>query len=414
MNDKSKPGYRGNEVSPNADRTSSACPTGAANRDAFATRAIHAGQEPDPSTGAVITPIYATSTYVQESPGVHKGYDYARSHNPTRFAYERCLADLESGRHGFAFASGMAATATALELLDAGSHVVAMDDLYGGTYRLFERVRRRSAGLAFSFVDLSDVAAVEAAIRPETRMIWVETPTNPLLKLADLEAIARLAKRKGLISVADNTFASPYVQRPLEQGFDLVMHSTTKFINGHADMVGGALIVGSNDDLAERVRFLQNAVGGIAGPFDSFLALRGLKTLSLRMERHCSNAQTLAEWLERQPAISSVRYPGLASHRQHDLAKRQMHGFGGMVTAVLKGGLPAARTMLERTRLFALAESLGGVESLIEHPAIMTHASIPPEQRTAIGIEDGLVRLSVGVEDVEDLRRDLEQALGGL
>jgi cystathionine gamma-lyase len=386
----------------------------AANRDAFATRAIHAGQEPDPTTGAVITPIYATSTYVQESPGVHKGYDYARSHNPTRFAYERCLADLESGRHGFAFASGMAATATALELLDSGSHVVAMDDLYGGTYRLFERVRRRSAGLAFSFVDLSDLAATEAAIRPDTKMIWVETPTNPLLKLVDLEAIARLGKRKGLISVADNTFASPYVQRPLEQGFDVVMHSTTKYINGHSDMVGGALIVGSNEDVAERLRFLQNAVGGIAGPFDSFLALRGLKTLALRMERHCSNALELAGWLERHPAIAAVRYPGLASHKQHALARKQMRGFGGMVTAVLKGGLPAARSMLERTRLFALAESLGGVESLIEHPAIMTHASIPQEQRQAIGIEDGLVRLSVGVEDVADLRRDLEQALGGL
>jgi cystathionine gamma-lyase len=394
MNDKSKPA--------------------AANRDAFATRAIHAGQEPDPSTGAVITPIYATSTYVQESPGTHKGYEYSRSQNPTRFAYERCLADLESGRHGFAFASGMAATATMLDLLDSGSHVIAMDDLYGGTYRLFDRVRRRSAGLSFSFLDLSDIAAVEAAIRPETRMIWVETPTNPLLKLVDLEAIARLAKHRDLVSVCDNTFASPYVQRPLELGFDVVMHSTTKYINGHSDMVGGALIAGSNEALAERLRFLQNAVGAIAGPFDSFLALRGLKTLALRMERHCSNALALAEWLETQPAIGSVRYPGLASHQQHDLAKRQMRGFGGMVTAVLKGGLPAAKSMLERTRLFALAESLGGVESLIEHPAIMTHASIPPEQRAAIGIEDGLVRLSVGVEDVEDLRRDLEQALGGL
>ena len=394
MNDKSKPA--------------------AANRDAFATRAIHAGQEPDPSTGAVITPIYATSTYVQESPGTHKGYEYSRSQNPTRFAYERCLADLESGRHGFAFASGMAATATMLDLLDSGSHVIAMDDLYGGTYRLFDRVRRRSAGLSFSFLDLSDIAAVEAAIRPETRMIWVETPTNPLLKLVDLEAIARLAKHRDLVSVCDNTFASPYVQRPLELGFDVVMHSTTKYINGHSDMVGGALIAGSNEALAERLRFLQNAVGAIAGPFDSFLALRGLKTLALRMERHCSNALALAEWLETQPAIGSVRYPGLASHQQHDLAKRQMRGFGGMVTAVLKGGLPAAKSMLERTRLFALAESLGGVESLIEHPAIMTHASIPPEQRAAIGIADGLVPLSVGVEDVEDLRRDLEQALGGL
>jgi cystathionine gamma-lyase len=391
MNDKSKPA--------------------AANRDAFATRAIHAGQEPDPSTGAVITPIYATSTYVQESPGTHKGYEYSRSQNPTRFAYERCLADLESGRHGFAFASGMAATATMLDLLDSGSHVIAMDDLYGGTYRLFDRVRRRSAGLSFSFLDLSDIAAVEAAIRPETRMIWVETPTNPLLKLVDLEAIARLAKHRDLVSVCDNTFASPYVQRPLELGFDVVMHSTTKYINGHSDMVGGALIAGSNEALAERLRFLQNAVGAIAGPFDSFLALRGLKTLALRMERHCSNALALAEWLETQPAIGSVRYPGLASHQQHDLAKRQMRGFGGMVTAVLKGGLPAAKSMLERTRLFALAESLGGVESLIEHPAIMTHASLPPEQRQALGIGDTLVRLSVGIEDIDDLIADLDHAL---
>jgi cystathionine gamma-lyase len=384
------------------------------NRDAFATRAIHAGQEPDPTTGAVITPIYATSTYVQESPGVHKGFDYARSQNPTRFAYERCLADLESGRHGFAFASGMAATATALELIDSGSHVISMDDIYGGTFRLFERVRKRSAGLDFSFVDLADLAAIEAAIRPNTRLIWVETPTNPLLKLVDLESVARLAKRRGILAIADNTFASPYVQRPLEFGFDAVMHSTTKFINGHSDMVGGALIVGENDEIAERVRFLQNAVGGIAGPFDSFRALRGLKTLALRMERHCDNALRVARYLESHTAIARVRYPGLASHVQHDLARHQMHGFGGMVTAVLKGGLDAARAMLERTRLFSLAESLGGVESLIEHPAIMTHATIPPEQRRAVGIEDGLVRLSVGIEDGDDLCRDLEQALAGL
>jgi cystathionine gamma-lyase len=381
------------------------------NRDHFATRAIHAGQYPDPATGAIMTPIYATSTFVQSSPGVHKGWDYARSGNPTRQAYERCVADLESGQHGYAFASGLACAATILELLDAGSHIVASDDLYGGSYRLFERVRKRSAGLQVTFVDMSDIANVERAMRPETRMIWVETPTNPLLKLADLDAIAQLARTRGAIAVADNTFASPWSQRPLEHGFHIVWHSATKYLNGHSDMVGGVAVVGDDADLAERMGFLQNAVGGIQGPFDSFLALRGLKTLALRMERHASNGIELARWLEAHPKVASVRYPGLASHPQHDLAKRQMHGFGGMVTVVLKGGLGAAKTMLERTRLFALAESLGGVESLIEHPALMTHASIPAEQRKAIGIEDGLVRLSVGVEDVEDLRADLAQAL---
>jgi cystathionine gamma-lyase len=383
------------------------------NRDQFATRAIHAGQSPDPTTGAIMTPIYATSTFVQASPGVHKGWDYARSGNPTRQAYERCIADLESGAHGYAFASGLACAATILDMLDAGSHLVASDDLYGGSYRLFERVRKRSSGLQVTFVDMSDAANVERAMRPETKMIWVETPTNPLLKLADLRAIADIAHRHGALAVADNTFASPWIQRPLEHGFDIVWHSATKYLNGHSDMVGGVAVVGDDAEVADRLGFLQNAVGGIQGPFDSFLALRGLKTLALRMERHASNGLELARWLEAHPKVAKVRYPGLESHPQHALARRQMHGYGGMVTAVLKGGLGAAKTMLERTRLFALAESLGGVESLIEHPALMTHASIPAEQRRRVGIEDGLIRLSVGVEDVEDLRADLAQALEG-
>jgi cystathionine gamma-lyase len=382
-----------------------------ANRQGFATRSIHAGQQPDPTTGAIMMPIYATSTYVQESPGVHKGYEYSRSQNPTRMAYERCIADLESGSAGFAFASGLAATATVLDLLDSGQHIIAMDDLYGGTYRLFERVRKRSAGLSFSFVDLADIKAVEAAIRPETRMIWLESPTNPLLRLVDLEAVAQLGKRRGIITCADNTFASPYVQRPLELGFDLVMHSATKYLNGHSDIVGGIVVVGENAELKDRLTFLQNAVGAVAGPFDSFLALRGLKTLALRMERHCQNAAAVAAWLERHPKVARVHYPGLASHPQHALAKRQMHGFGGMVTAILKGTLADTRRFLERCQIFALAESLGGVESLIEHPAIMTHASLPPEKRAALGIGDGLVRLSVGVEDEADLIADLAQAL---
>ena len=385
------------------------------NRLAFATRAIHAGQAPDPATGAIMTPIYATSTFVQSSPGVHKGYDYARSTNPTRMAYERCLADLESGTRGYAFASGLAAASTILEMLDAGSHVVATDDIYGGCYRLFERVRNRSAGLSVSFVDLSDLAAVEAAIRPETRMIWVETPTNPLLKLVDLGAIAALAKKRGLLTVADNTFASPWIQRPIEHGFDIVFHSATKYLNGHSDMIGGVAVAGENKEAADRLAFLHNAVGGIQGPFDAFLALRGLKTLPLRMERHCANALELAGWLERHPKVESVRYPGLPGHAQHALARRQMAaGFGGMISVVIKGGMEAAKAMLERTHLFALAESLGGVESLIELPALMTHATIPQEERRARGIVDGLVRLSVGVEDVGDLRADLEAALSAV
>jgi cystathionine gamma-lyase len=382
-----------------------------ANRQGLATRAIHAGQSPDPSTGAIMPPIYQTSTYVQDSPGVHKGYEYSRSQNPTRFAYERCIADLESGTRGFAFASGLAAIATALDLLDTGSHVVCSDDLYGGTYRLLARVRQRSAGLSFTLVDMADPEAVERAIRPETRLLWIETPSNPMLKLIDLAAIAGIARRHGIIAAADNTFASPIVQRPLEHGFDLVMHSATKYLNGHSDMVGGVVVVGENADLAERLAFLQNAVGAIAGPFDSFLALRGLKTLPLRMRQHCAGASEIARWLEGHPAIERVIYPGLESHPQHALACRQMDGFGGMVSVVLKGGLPAARRFLERCRLFALAESLGGVESLIEHPAIMTHASVPAEQRAALGIADGLCRLSVGIEDTADLIADLAAAL---
>ena len=385
-----------------------------ATRHSFATRVIHAGQTPDPSTGAIMPPIYATSTYVQSSPGVHQGLDYGRSHNPTRWAFERCVADLESGPQAYAFASGLAAIATVLELVDAGAHVVASDDLYGGTYRLFERVRARSAGTRFSFVDLSDLDALRQAIQPDTRVLWVETPSNPLLKLADLAALAQIAREHNLIAVADNTFASPWVQRPLELGFDVVVHSTTKYLNGHSDVIGGVAIVGSEPRQAEwreRLGFLQNAVGAIAGPFDCFLALRGVKTLALRMERHCSNALGLAQWLEAQPKVARVRYPGLESHPQHALARRQMHGFGGMVSIDLRSDLAGTRRFLEAMRIFALAESLGGVESLIEHPAIMTHATIPAATRAALGIGDALVRLSVGVEDVDDLRDDLTQAL---
>ena len=380
----------------------------------FATRVIHAGQKPDPSTGAIMPPIYATSTFVQSSPGVHQGYDYARSHNPTRSAYERCAADLESGSQAFAFASGLAAIATVLELVPAGSHIVSGDDLYGGTYRLFERVRRKSAGLTVSYVNLVEPARLEAALRPETKIVWVETPTNPLLQLADLRAIAAVVRAHGLISVVDNTFASPWVQRPLELGLDVVVHSATKYLNGHSDVIGGIAVVGREPHqqaLREQLGFLQNAVGAIAGPFDSFLALRGLKTLALRMERHCANALDLAMWLESQPKVTRVFYPGLASHPQHALALRQMHGFGGMISLRLATDLEGAKRFLETLELFALAESLGGVESLVEHPAIMTHASIPVADRRARGIDDSLIRLSVGVEDVEDLRADLARAL---
>ena len=375
------------------------------------TRAIHAGQSPDPTTGAVMPPIYATSTYAQSSPGVHQGFEYSRTHNPTRFAYERCVAGLEGGSRGFAFASGLAATSTILELLDTGSHVVCMDDVYGGTFRLFERVRRRTAGLDFSFVDLTDPAAFEAAIKPDTRMVWVETPTNPMLKIVDLQAVSAIAKKHGLLMVADNTFASPILQRPLEHGADIVMHSATKYLNGHSDMVGGMAVVGDNAELAEQMAFLQNSVGAVQGPFDSFLALRGLKTLHLRMKAHCDNAQALAEWLRTHPAIEQVIYPGLKDHPQHALAARQMDGFGGIVTIRVKGGFESAKRFCERTHLFTLAESLGGVESLVNHPAVMTHASVPVERRAVLGIHDDLVRLSVGVESVEDLRHDLDRAL---
>jgi cystathionine gamma-lyase len=374
------------------------------------TLAIHAGQAPDPSTGAVMPPIYATSTYAQTSPGVHQGFEYSRTHNPTRFAYERCVAGLEGGTRGFAFASGIAATATLLDLLDSGDHVIAMDDIYGGTYRLFERVRRRSAGLDFSFVDLTDTDALEAAIQPHTRLLWVETPTNPLLKIVDLRAVCDIAHRHGLLVVVDNTFASPILQRPLAHGADIVMHSATKFLNGHSDMVGGMLVVGDNAELAEQVAFLQNSTGAVQGPFDSFLALRGLKTLHLRMRAHCDNALAIASALEGHAGIERVLYPGLESHPQHALAARQMDGFGGIVSIVLADDA-TARRFCERTRLFTLAESLGGVESLVNHPAVMTHASIPPERRVALGLSDGLVRLSVGVEYVDDLLADVLHAL---
>ena len=381
----------------------------------FATRAIHAGQSPDPSTGAIMPPIYATSTYVQSSPGVHKGLDYGRSHNPTRWAWERNVADLEGGAAAFAFASGLAAISTVLELIPAGSHIVSGDDVYGGTFRLFDKVRRHSAGHAFSYVDLGQPENLQAALTPNTKLLWVETPTNPLLKLADLRALAEIARSRGILTACDNTFASPYNQRPLELGFDIVVHSATKYLNGHSDVIGGVAIVGSDARLQpvrERLGFLQNAVGAIASPFDSFLALRGLKTLALRIERHNSNALDLAQWLQGEPKVARVHYPGLPSHPQHELAKRQMPGgFGGMISLDLATDLAGARRFLEAVKIFALAESLGGVESLIEHPAIMTHATIPAETRERLGIGDALVRLSIGVEDAGDLRDDLAQAL---
>jgi cystathionine gamma-lyase len=377
----------------------------------FATRCIHAGQSPDPSTGAVMPPIYTTSTYAQSSPGVHKGYDYSRTANPTRGAWERCIADLEGGVRGFAFASGMAATSTLLELLDAGSHIVAMDDLYGGTFRLFERVRKRSAGLEITFANLADPKALESAVRPGTKLIWIETPTNPTLRLVDIAQVTEFARKRGILTVVDNTFASPWVQRPIELGADIVMHSATKYLNGHSDMVGG-VAVAANEELAEKVGFLQNAVGAISGPFDSFLALRGLKTLSLRMRQSSENALQIAGWLEKHKRVSRVLYPGLPSHPQHALAKRQMqNGFSGIVTFFVQGGLNEAKHFLERCRLFTIAESLGGVESLVDHPGLMTHASIPPDKRRELGIDDSLIRLSVGIEDVEDLLADLENAL---
>jgi cystathionine gamma-lyase len=393
----------------------------------LASLVIHGGQRPDPITGAVMPPISLSSTYAQASPGVHQGFEYSRSHNPTRYALERCIAAIEGSSlsestdatcGGFAFSSGLAATATALELLNSGDHLIAMDDLYGGTYRLMTRVRERSMNLQVTYVDMTDPARIEQAITPRTRMIWIETPTNPTLKLVDLDAAAKLGKARGLITVCDNTFATPMLQRPLERGFDVVMHSATKYLGGHSDVVGGILVT-NRADLAEKLRFMQNAIGSVMGPFDAYLVLRGIKTLALRMARHSASASVLAQWLEKHPKVDRVVYPGLTSHPQHKLARKQMllegnPAFGGMITIFLKGGLAESRRFLERVRIFALAESLGGVESLIEHPAIMTHASVPPENRARLGISDTLVRISVGIEDVEDLRADLEQALAAV
>ncbi len=377
----------------------------------FDTRVIHAGQAPDAGTGSVVTPIYATATFAQESPGKTKGYEYARSANPTRDAYEACIADLESGTHGFAFASGTAATAAVIDLLDAGDRVLALRDLYGGTTRLFEQVRKRTAGLVFDYADFGEAGALDAAIHPDTRLIWLETPSNPMLNLVDLAAVASVARSRGILTAVDNTFATPWAQRPLELGIDIVVHSATKYLNGHSDVIGGAVVVG-DDELAERLGFLQNATGGIAGPFDSFLVLRGLKTLSVRMERHCANALKIARWLEDRPEFGRVLYPGLSSHPGHEICRTQMNGRGGgMVTAILDRDLAGTVRFLERCRVFTLAESLGGVESLIEHPAIMTHASVPKEIREEVGIADGLVRLSVGIEDADDLIADLRMAL---
>jgi cystathionine beta-lyase/cystathionine gamma-synthase len=379
-------------------------------QDGFATRAIHVGQDPDPATGAVIVPIYQTSTYAQSEVGVHKGYDYSRTANPTRAALESCLASLDGGRFGLAFASGMAAEDTVLHLLEAGDHVIASDDVYGGTFRLFHRVLER-AGLRFTFIDATRMQSVVDAIQERTRLIWLESPTNPLMKLIDIAAVSAAAHQRGVLVCVDNTFASPYCQRPLELGADLVHYSTTKYLGGHSDVVGGALVT-SDDELSQRLKFLQNAVGGVPGPFDSWLVLRGLKTLALRMRQHSANALQMACFLEQHPTVKGVYYPGLASHPQHELAKRQMlGGFGGMLSFEVRGGVVAAREVARRTRLFTLAESLGGVESLIELPALMTHASLPLERRAEIGIDDGLIRLSVGIEEGDDLVADLSQAL---
>lgn len=378
----------------------------------FNTRVIHAGLNPDPLTGAVITPIYATSTYAQSSPGVHLGYEYSRTHNPTRKAYEECVANLEAGTQGFAFASGMAAVNTVIDLLNKDSHVIATDDLYGGTFRLFDKVKTRVNGLKFSFVDMADLKAIEQAITPQTKMIWVETPSNPMLKVCDLDKIAKLAKKHNLISVVDNTFATPYVQKPLEYGFDIVLHSATKYLNGHSDIINGIVVAGENKEVCENLAFLQNSCGAVADPFSSFFVLRSIKTLAVRMQRHCENALELAFWLEQHPKVKKVIYPGLPNHPNYMLAKNQMRFFGGMISMVLDGDIEYTKQFLSRCELFTLAESLGGVESLIEHPAIMTHASIPKAQREKLGIEDGFVRISVGIEDIGDLQHDLQQALG--
>lgn len=377
----------------------------------FATRVIHAGQTPDPTTGAVMTPIYATSTYKQKSPGEHLGFEYSRTHNPTRFAYENCVADLENGKAGFAFASGMAAINTVIDLLDAGSHVIAAADLYGGTFRLFDKVKKRTQNLQLSFIDMTKPEYLEKSIQPNTKLIWFETPSNPMLQIVDIPKIVEIAKKHKILTVVDNTFATPYLQRPLELGVDIVVHSATKYLNGHSDVVSGVVVINNNNELIEQLRFLQNASGAIAGPFDSFLVLRGIKTLDLRMQKHCSNAMELANWLDKHPKVDKVIYPGLKSHPQHVLSTKQMHGFGGMISIVLKADLQQTKKFLENCQIFTLAESLGGIESLIEHPAIMTHASIPKEQRLSLGIVDSFVRLSVGIEDIDDLKDDLNSAL---
>jgi cystathionine gamma-lyase len=374
----------------------------------FSTRAIHAGQSPDPTTGAIMTPVYLTSTYVQESPGVHKGWEYSRTHNPTRKAYENCIANLEGAQFGFAFASGCAAATTVMHLLKGGDHVVAMDDMYGGTFRLFDKVLKND-GFEFSYEDLTSPENFAKAIKPNTKMVWLETPTNPTLKLTDIKAIVKIAKQKNILVVVDNTFMSPVFQRPIELGADIVVHSATKYIGGHSDVVGGVAVT-NDPKLAEKIGFFSNSMGGVQGAFDSFLALRSLKTLPIRMKAHNENAMKVAQFLETHPMVEKIVYPGLKSHPQHELAKSQMHGFGGMITFFIKGGLEASRKFLESVQVFALAESLGGVESLIEHPAIMTHASVPADQRKKLGIDDSLIRLSVGIEDVDDLLADLKQA----
>ncbi len=375
----------------------------------FATRAIHAGQEPDPSTGAIMTPVYLTSTYVQSSPGVHKGWEYSRTHNPTRRAFENCMASLEEGTHGFAFASGCAATTTILHILKQGEHVIANDDMYGGTFRLFDKVLKNN-GIEFSYPNLTLSGEFERAIKPNTKLVWLETPTNPTLKLVDIRKIVQIAKSRGILVVVDNTFMSPYFQKPLSLGADIVIHSATKYIGGHSDLVSGVAVT-NRADLAEKLAFLSNSMGGIQSPFDAFMALRSLKTLPVRMRAHAENAMQVAHFLESHSKVAKVLYPGLPSHPQHALAREQMTGMGGMITFFMKGGLSEARTLLENVKVFALAESLGGVESLIEHPAIMTHASVPLENRKALGIDDSLVRLSVGIEDIEDLVADLKWAL---
>jgi cystathionine gamma-lyase len=376
----------------------------------FATKAIHVGQEPDPATGATIVPIYQTSTYTQEAPGQHKGYEYSRTANPTRTALEECVASLEGGDYGLAFASGLAATVATMSLLSPGDHVVAGDDLYGGTYRLFDKVLAHTGGLEFTYTDTTDPEAVEKVLRPETKLLWIETPTNPLLTLSDIALLSEMARERGAVVAVDNTFASPYFQRPLSLGADIVVHSTTKYMGGHSDVIGGAVVT-SNPDFYERMKFYQNAAGGVPGPFDSWIVLRGLKTLAVRMRQHEENALAVAEFLQGHPEVETVSYPGLPNHPQHELAKRQMSGFSGMVSFTLKGGAEAAYAAVQKTEVFHFAESLGGVESLITHPATMTHAAIPREQREARGVTDGLMRLSVGIEDKEDLIADLDHAI---